>query len=70
MEPLANVFFDVLLDIFAHAKYRIERCSHIMRDRGSKHLQVVILEFKLLILDEVSDAFSNDHLMLGVFEEN
>ena len=40
-----------------------------MRDRGCKHLQEVILQLQLLILDEMRDAFDHDHLVGDVLEQ-
>jgi hypothetical protein len=41
-----------------------------VRDRGSQHLQEVILQLQLLILDEVGDALDHDHLVGDVLEQN
>ena len=41
-----------------------------MRDRGSKHFQEVILQFQLLVLDEMRDALDHDHLVRAVLEQD
>ena len=41
-----------------------------MRDRGSQHLQEVILQLQLLILDEVGDALDHDHLVGDVLVQD
>ena len=41
-----------------------------MRDRGCQHLQEVILQLQLLVLDEVGDALDHDHLVGDVLEQN
>ena len=40
-----------------------------MRDRGCQHLQEVILQLQLLVLDEMSDALDHDHLVGDVLEQ-
>ena len=41
-----------------------------MRNRGSEHLEEVILEFELFILDEVGDALGEDHGVRFTLEED
>ena len=41
-----------------------------MRDSGCQHLQEVILQLQLLILDEVGDALDHDHIVGDVLEQN
>ena len=41
-----------------------------MRDRGCQHLQEVILQLQLLILDEMGDALDHDHVVGDVLEQN
>ena len=41
-----------------------------MRDRSRKHLQEVILQFQLLVLDEMGDALDHDHLVGDVLVQD
>ena len=41
-----------------------------MRDGCCQHLQKVILQLQLLILDEVGDALDHDHLVGDVLEQD
>ena len=41
-----------------------------MRDSGCQHLQEVILQLQLLILDEMGDALDHDHIVGDVLEQN
>ena len=41
-----------------------------MRDSGSKHLQEVILQLQLLVLDEMGDALDHDHVVGDVLEQD
>ena len=41
-----------------------------MRDRGSQHLQEVILQFQLLVLDKMGDALNHDHLVGDVLVQD
>jgi hypothetical protein len=41
-----------------------------VRDRGSQHLQEVILQLQLLVLYEMGDALDHDHLVGDVLEQD
>ena len=41
-----------------------------MRDSGCQHLQEVILQLQLLILDEMGDALDHDHVVGDVLEQD
>jgi hypothetical protein len=41
-----------------------------VRDSGCQHLQEVILQLQLLILDEVGDALDHDHVVGDVLEQD
>jgi len=60
---------DMWLKIFPNTKNSVKWSPHVVRDRGSEHLEEVILELELLVFDNMRDAPCHDHLVRSVLEQ-
>lgn len=54
---------DMWLKVFPDAKDGVEWSAHIVRYGSSEHLEEVILQFELLVFDNMGDTPYHDHLV-------
>ena len=60
---------DMGLKVFSYSENSVKWGAHIMGDCGSEHLEEVILEFELLIFNNMGDAPCHDHLVRPVLKQ-
>ena len=60
---------DMRLKIFTNTQDSVEWSPHVVRYSRCEHLKEVILEFELLIFDNMSDTSCHYHLVRSVLEQ-